>query len=70
MMALYRLQTSPLLWYKDFTDSLWELGLESVLDTNCLFVNSFMTLMFYVNNIVIAYWQKDQYRVDEFEQKL
>ncbi len=53
--ALYGLQTSPLLWYKDFTDGLRELGLESVPDTNCLFVNSFMILMFYVDNIVVTY---------------
>ena len=70
MMALYGLRTSPLLWYKDFTDSLRELGLEPVPDTNYLFVNSFMILMFYVDDIVITYRQKDQYRVDEFKRKL
>ena len=56
MIALYGLHTSPLLWYKDLTDGLCELGLEVVLDTNCLFVNSFIILMFYVDNIVITYY--------------
>jgi hypothetical protein len=70
LIALYGLRTSPLLWYKDFTDGLRELGLEPVPDTNCLFVSNFMILMFYVDDIVIAYREKDQYRVDEFEQKL
>jgi hypothetical protein len=58
-MALYGLRTSLLLWYKDFTDGLRELDLESVPDTNYLFVNNFMVLMFYVDDIVIAYRQKD-----------
>ena len=37
--ALYGLKTSPALWYKDFTDTLEELGLNPILETNCLFVN-------------------------------
>src|SRR6266536_4460747 len=68
--ALYGLWTSPLLWYKDCTDGLGELGLESVPDTNYLFVNSFMKLMFFVDDITVAYRQKDQYQVDDFERKL
>jgi len=39
LMALYGLRKSPLLWYKDFTLSLADLGLEAIPDTNCLFVN-------------------------------
>ncbi len=70
MKALYGLRTSPLLQYKDFTDSLRELGLEPVLDTNCLFVNSFLILMFFVDDITVMYRQKDQYQVDDFEWKL
>jgi hypothetical protein len=55
LIALYGLRTSLLLWYKDLTDGLRELGLEPVLDTNCLFVSNFIILMFYVDDIVIAY---------------
>lgn len=38
--ALYGLKISPVLWYKDFTLTLEDLGLSSVLDSNCLFVNN------------------------------
>ena len=39
LQALYGLKISPLLWYKEFTSTLEDLGLNPVLGTNCLFVN-------------------------------
>jgi hypothetical protein len=39
LRALYGLKTSPILWYKDFTNTLEDLGLNPVPETNCLFVN-------------------------------
>src|SRR5436305_7634821 len=39
LRALYRLKISPVLWYKEFTITLENLGLYLVLGTNCLFIN-------------------------------
>src|SRR5208282_6861606 len=44
LRALYGLKTSPVLWYKDFTHTLEDLGLNPVLETNCLFVNDWLIL--------------------------
>src|SRR5579862_4120069 len=67
--ALYGLKTSPVLWYKDFTSTLEDLGLNPVPDTNCLFVNDWLILIFYVDDILIAYSSKHQGRIDDFESK-
>ena len=40
--AIYGLKTSPILWYKDFTHSLEDLGLSPIPETNCLFVNDWL----------------------------
>src|SRR5436853_1468638 len=40
LRALYRLKISPILWYKEFTITLENLGLYLVLGTNCLFMNN------------------------------
>jgi hypothetical protein len=68
--ALYGLKTSPILWYKDFTDTLEDLGLNPVQETNCLFVNDWLILIFYVDDILAVYASKHQDRMDEFESKL
>jgi hypothetical protein len=56
--ALYGLKMSPILWYKDFTLTLEDLGLSSVPDSNCLFVNNWLILIFYVDDILVAYSSK------------
>jgi Reverse transcriptase (RNA-dependent DNA polymerase)/Pol polyprotein, beta-barrel domain len=68
--ALYGLKISPLLWFKDLTLALEELGLNSVPETNCLFVNDWLILIFYVDDILTAYSSKHQDRMDEFELRL
>ena len=70
LMALYRLKTSPLLWYKHITRTLEDLGLHSVPDSNCLFVNDWLTLIFYVDDIITAYAPRDQPLMDKFEADL
>ena len=40
LRALYGLKISPVLWYKEFTITLENLGLYLVLGTNCLFMNN------------------------------
>jgi hypothetical protein len=68
--AIYGLKTSPILWYKDFTHSLEDLGLSPIPETNCLFVNDWLILIFYVDDILTAYASKHQNRMDEFESGL
>src|SRR5277367_430801 len=69
LRALYRLKTSPLLWYKEFTVTLEDLGLHLVPNCNCLYVNDWMILIFYVDNILILYALKHQLKIDQFEQE-
>ena len=59
--ALYGLKTSPNLWYKEFTNTLEDLGLNPVLEVNCLFVNNWLILIFYIDDIITAYASKHQY---------
>ena len=70
LQAIYGLKISPLLWYKDLTLALEELGLNSVPETNCLFVNDWLILIFYVDDILTAYSSKHQNQMDEFESRL
>ena len=70
LRALYGLKTSPILWYKDFTATLEDLGLNPVPETNCMFVNDWLILIFYVDDILAAYAPKHKNRMDEFESKL
>ena len=67
LRAIYGLKTSPLLWYKHITRTLEDLGLHSILDSNYLFVNDWLILIFYVDDIIIAYAPRDQPLMDKFE---
>jgi len=47
-----------------------DLGLSPIPETNCLFVNDWLILIFYVDDILTAYASKHQNRIDEFESGL
>ena len=47
-----------------------DLRLNPVLETNCLFVNDWLILIFYVDDILVVYALKYEDRMDEFELKL
>ena len=68
--ALYGLKHSPNLWYSDFIATIGRLGLHQVPGVNCLFTNDFISLLFYVDDIVIIYKPKHQPQFLEFEKKL
>jgi hypothetical protein len=51
--ALYGLKDAPLLWYKHLKETLIQLGLRSVKDVPCLFVNERLMLFFYVDDVVV-----------------
>jgi hypothetical protein len=46
---------SPALWFNDFSTTLVEFDLYPVPSVNCLYTNSWLILMFYVDDIIIAY---------------
>ena len=69
--ALYGLKPSPYHWYREFTTTMEEeLGLFPVPGTNCLFKNQWIILLFFVDDIYLAYHSKDQSKVDDFQRKL
>jgi len=69
-MALYGLKISPLLWYKELTNTLAKFGLEPVPGTNCLFTNRRLIVFFYVDDIAVLFAKKDLLRLKEFKAKL
>jgi hypothetical protein len=52
LQALYGLRRSPILWLKEFSKTLQELGLEGVPGETCLFTNDRLIIFFYVDDIV------------------
>ena len=68
--ALYGLKTSLILWYKEFTHTLEELGLNPVSGINCMFANDWLILIFYVDDILAVYDSKHEYQMDKFELEL
>lgn len=53
--ALYGLKQSPLLRLNDFSAALEELGLLPVPGVNCLFTSKHLTVLFYVDDIIVLY---------------
>src|SRR5271169_3715636 len=53
LRALYGLRRSPLLWFKEFSSKLEDLGLKQVPECQCLFTNGKLILFFYVDDIVV-----------------
>ena len=59
--ALYGLRKSPLLWQKELTKTIRQLGFELVPHEPCCFMKNGIIMFFYVDDIVFAYkkHQKD-----------
>ena len=70
LIALYGLKISPLLWYKELTNTLTKFGLKPVLSTNCLYTNGRLIVFFYIDDIAILFTKKDLLRLEEFKAKL
>ena len=68
--ALYGLKQSPLLWYKDLTSALEDLGLQAVPGVNCLFTNSYLSLFFFVDDIVVLCATRNLDKLKAFETAL
>jgi hypothetical protein len=70
LRALYRLCRSPILWFKEFSKTLRELGLEEVSGEPCLFTNDWLIIFFYVDDIVALCRTEHLPRLIEFEKRL
>lgn len=57
--ALYGLRISPLLWQKDFTAALTQLGFQIVPHEPCCMIKDGIIIFYYVDDIILAY-RKDQ----------
>ena len=53
--ALYGLRRSPLLWKKEFTGTLIDLGFQTVPHEPCCMLKDGIIIFFYVDDIVLAY---------------
>jgi hypothetical protein len=58
--ALYGLRKSPLLWQKELTRTLVDLGFTSIPHEPCCFIMGGMIIFFYVDDIVIAYRKRQE----------
>ena len=58
--ALYGLRISPLLWQKEFTATLAQLGFKQIPQEPCCMIKDGVIIFFYVDDIIIAYHSKQQ----------
>ncbi|KAF7566301.1 hypothetical protein PtrM4_146210 [Pyrenophora tritici-repentis] len=70
LRALYGLKESPLLWYKDLRETLKSLGLTPILGFPCVYVNSWLIMFVYVDDIVMAFHLSNRHLHQEFKKKL
>lgn len=68
--ALYGLPQSELLWQNHLQSTLIEIGLAPVPGVNCLFVNNYLITLFYVDDIIVIYHERDIAKANIFEEKL
>jgi hypothetical protein len=73
LRALYGLEESPLgplLWYKDLRETLKSLGLTPVSGFPCVYVNNWLIMFVYVDDIVMAFHTMDWHLHQEIKNKL
>jgi hypothetical protein len=70
LRALYGLKESPLLWYKHLRETLKSLGMTPIPGFPCVYVNSWLILFVYVDDIVMAFHPSNKHLHQEFEKKL
>jgi hypothetical protein len=68
LRALYGLRRSPLLWLKELSGTLKELGLNEVEAETCLFSNDWLVVFFYVDDIVTLCRTTDLPRLYRFKE--
>lgn len=63
--ALYGLRRSPKLWQQEISGTLRDIGLNQIPEEPCIFVNEYVIVMFYVDDIIMLYRSENaQYAAD------
>ena len=70
LQAIYGLRNSPLLWYNEITLGFKRLGLTPVPETSCLYMNDWLMVMIYVDDLILVYHSRDQAKFLKFESQL
>jgi len=70
LRALYGLSRSPLLWLRELSHTLRDLGLTQVGEDLCLFTNDYLVVFFYVDDIVLLSRTKDLQKLEQFRETL
>jgi hypothetical protein len=68
--ALYELKQASILWYRNLITTLKDLELQSISKMNCFFVNDWLILFFYVDDIVTICQKENLNRMRFFEKSL
>jgi hypothetical protein len=68
--ALYELKQVSILWYRNLITILKDLELQSISRINCLFINDWLILFFYVDDIMIICLKENLNRMRFFEKLL
>lgn len=68
--ALYGLRRSPLLWQRDLLSTFEELGLAKCNEDPCVCNNSWATVFFFVDDIVLLYRKQHQQAADQLINRL
>ena len=70
LRAFYDLKQSSALWYKHLSETLFELSLKNVSRIECLFINEYMILFFFVDDIAIMYDRRHMQKIEKFQFRL
>jgi hypothetical protein len=68
--ALYGLRQSPLLWQKELTKTLLDLGFQTVPHEPCILMKEGILIFFYVDDIVLAYRKVDTTKAQQLAWRL
>jgi hypothetical protein len=68
--ALYGLRRAPILWLKEFSKTLREMGFKEVPGEPCLFTNQWLIIFFYMDDIVVLGYKEHLTHFDGFENNL
>jgi len=70
LKALYGLRRSPLLWYRELSSKLKELGLEPIYEDACVFHDGKILVFFYVDDIIVMFRKESQARFEQVKRGL
>ena len=70
LRTFYDLKQFSALWYKHLFETLFELSFKNVSKIECLFVNEYMILFFFVDDIAIMYDRRHMQKIEKFQFRL